>query len=75
MTTDEPSNMRDDAQASSTIFRSLLKKGRSCYLPALLLALIHQSAWKENSAKSAGGCEVGQPISQCVASSVLRAKR
>jgi hypothetical protein len=35
-----------------TIFESLLKKGRSCYIPALLLTLIHPRAWKANSWKS-----------------------
>jgi hypothetical protein len=33
---------------ADTIFEWLRKKDRSCYIPALLLTLIHPRAWKAN---------------------------
>jgi hypothetical protein len=38
---------------AATIVEWLLKKGRSCYVPALLLTLIHPRAWKASFSKSA----------------------
>src|SRR5215211_7785823 len=35
-----------------TIFRSLLKKDRSCYIPALLLTFIHPRVWKVHHPES-----------------------
>src|SRR5215203_3716538 len=40
-------------RAHREVLASSSAKGRSCYIPALPLALIHPGAWKENSANIA----------------------
>ena len=39
-------------ELADTTFEWLLKQGRSCYVPALLLTLVHPRAWKASFLKS-----------------------
>ena len=39
-------------ELADTTFEWLLQQGRSCYVPALLLTLIHPRAWKASFLKS-----------------------